>query len=115
MSGNIMSSNKLAGLQIKFAAINVSTIGDNTIVAAVTNKKIIVLNYVIVLSAATTVRFEDGAGGTALTGQMEIEAKSGLAPGFMEDGHFKTSTGTLLNLELSAGNNADGYIVYVLE
>jgi hypothetical protein len=97
---------------IKFSAINASTIGDNEIVAAVTGKKIRVLEIFFVCGAATTVRFESGAGGTALTGQMEFAANSGMGPGFSPYGKFETVSGESLSMELSAGNNIDGWLVY---
>jgi len=97
----------------KFAVINASTSGDNTLVAAVSAKKIRVLSYVIFAGAATTVRFESGAAGTALTGQMEVAANGGASVPFSPVGHFETAVNTLLNLELSAGNNLDGHLVYV--
>lgn len=97
----------------KFAVINVATSGDNTLVAAVSAKKIRVLSLTLVMGAATTVRFESGAAGTALTGQMEIAANSGLVLPFNPVGHFETASNTLLNLELSAANNADGFLTYI--
>ena len=96
----------------KFAAINCATSGDNTLVAAVTDKKIRVLAICIVLSDATTIRFESGAGGTALTGQMEVGANGGFVLPYNPVGWFETADSALLNLELSAANNADGFIVY---
>ena len=55
----------------QYAMIDVSTLGDNTIVAAVTGKKIRVLAVVLVANGgANTIRFESAAGGTPLTGHM---------------------------------------------
>lgn len=102
-----------AVLTPKFAVIHHNTNGDNTIIAAVAGKKIRVLDIVIIAAGTTTVRFESGAGGTALTGQMSLVAQSGLAPGFCPVGHFETAAGSLLNLELSAAVFVDGWIVYV--
>lgn len=97
----------------KFAIIDHATSGDNTIVAAVTSKKIRVLNVVLVASAAVNVRFESGAGGTALTGVINLAANGGFAPGYCPAGHFETAAGALLNLELSGAVSVDGWIVYV--
>lgn len=97
----------------KFKIINASTSGNNTLVAAVSGKKIRVLSYIIVLGAATTIRFESSADGTALTGQMEIAANSGIGASFNPLGHFETVAGELLNLELSGANNADGHLSYI--
>lgn len=97
----------------KFAVIDHATNGNNTLVAAVTGKKIRVLDIVLISSGTTTVRFQSGAGGTALTGQMSLTAQSGLAPGFCPVGHFETAAGALLNMELNAAVSIDGWLVYV--
>jgi hypothetical protein len=97
---------------IKRAVIDHAASGDNTIVAAVTGKRIRVYDLVLVSGGTMTVRFESGAGGTALTGQMTTATGTGFAPGFNPVGHFETAEGALLNLELSAATTVDGWIVY---
>jgi hypothetical protein len=97
----------------KFAIIDAATMGDNTIVAAVASKKIRVLAGMLVSSGTTTARFESGAGGTALTGQMNLVANSVMPLAFSPVGHFETAAATLLNLELSAAVSVDGWIVYI--
>ena len=97
----------------KFAAISVSSAGDNTLVTAVASKKIRVLQVTLIAAAANTVRFESGAGGSALTGQMQIAANGGFEASFCPIGLFETAVNTLLNLELSAGTSVDGWLVYV--
>lgn len=101
------------GSEPKYAVIDAATLGDNTIVAAVTGKKIRVLAAFIVASGAVTVRFESGASGTALTGQMVMGANGTLALPLSSEGWFETAAGSLLNLELSAATSVDGCIVYV--
>jgi len=96
----------------KFAAVSVSTLGDNTLIAAVSSKKIRVLACSLIAADATTIRFEDGAGGTALSGQMQVAANGGFVLPYSEVGWFETTAGTLLNLELSAANSVDGVLVY---
>jgi hypothetical protein len=98
---------------VKFAVINASTSGNNTIVAAVTAKKIRVLSCFIVAAAAVTVRFESGADGTALTGQMSCAANGGFVLPFNEAGWFETAAATLLNLELSGAVNVSGSVSYI--
>src|SRR5687768_9803 len=87
--------------RIKRAVIDHATSGDNTLVAAVTGKRIRVLDIVLISAGTMTVRFESGASGTALTGQMSVAAGTGFAPGFSPVGHFETAAGALLNMELS--------------
>ena len=102
-------------LTIKHAVINASTIGDNTIVSAVTDKSILVLSVHFIVSTAVGVRFESGAGGTALTGVMNFPANGGYALNFNRGGWYKTVAGQLLNMELSIAGSAtvSGSLQYV--
>jgi hypothetical protein len=99
--------------RVKRASINGATLGDNTLVAAVAGKKIRVLSLVLVSTGTTTVRFESGAGGTELSGEMALAANVGFSTGYSPVGHFETAAGSLLNMELSAAVSVDGWIVYV--
>jgi hypothetical protein len=97
----------------KFAIIDGATFGHNTLVAAVTGKKIRVLALFAVASAVVTVRFESGAGGTALTGQMVMATGGGIVLPFNPVGWFETAAATLLNMELSGAVSVDGCLVYI--
>lgn len=97
----------------QFAVIAASSSGDNTLVAAVTAKKIRVLSYSLVAAGTVTVRFESGASGTALTGQMSLVANTGISVAFNPCGHFETGTNTLLNLELSGAVSVAGHLCYI--
>jgi hypothetical protein len=97
----------------KFAAIAASSSGDNTVVAAVSGKKIRVLSYTLVAAGAVTCRFEDGAGGTAKSGQMSFAANGGVSVPFSPVGHFETTAGTLLNLELGGAVAVAGHLCYI--
>lgn len=98
---------------MKFAVIDHATSGDNTIVVAnAEDKKIRVHSAFLIASAAVTVRFESGTGGTALTGQMQIGANGGFVLPYNPAGWFETAAGTLLNLELSGAISVDGCIGY---
>lgn len=97
----------------KFAVIDAATSGDNTLVASVSSKKLRVLSLFMVASAAVTVRFESGASGTALTGQMQLAANGGFVLPYNPLGWFETAATTLLNLELSGAISVDGSLVYV--
>ena len=99
---------------IKFAIIDNATNGDNTLVSAVVGKKIRVLSVALIAANAVTVRFESGAGGTALTGQMVLTNPSdGFVLPFNPCGWFETAAATLLNLELSGAVSVDGCLTYV--
>ena len=99
---------------VKRAAIDAASSGDNTLVAAVTGKKIRVLALAITMTGtAVTIRFEDGAGGTALTGQMQPTQGKTVTLPFNPVGWFETSAATLLNLELGGAQAVDGVLVYI--
>lgn len=100
-------------LTVKRAVIDHAASGNNTIVAAVTGKKIRVVDVVLIAAGTVIVRFESGADGTALTGQMNLAVNTGFAPGFNQHGHFETASGVLLNLELSGAVSVDGWLLYV--
>lgn len=97
----------------KYAAIDDASSGDNTLVAAVASRKLRVLSAFIVAAGTVNARFEDGAGGTALTGQMNLVANTGFVLPFNPAGWFETSANTLLNLELSAAISVDGSLTYI--
>lgn len=96
----------------KFAVIDHASSGDNTLVAAVASRKIRVLSLWLVAAGAVTVRFESGAGGTALTGQASLGANAVLVLPFNPLGHFETAVNTLLNLELGGAVSVDGNLCY---
>jgi|TARA_R100000963_G_C4616815_1_gene85508 hypothetical protein len=99
---------------VKRAAIDAASSGNNTLVAAVTGKKIRVLALTVTMTGtAVTIRFEDGAGGTALTGQMQPTQGQTVTLPFNPVGWFETSAATLLNLELGGAQSVDGVLVYI--
>lgn len=103
----------LTAVTPKFAIIDAATSGDNTLVAAVTGKKIRVLALYIVAAGAVNTRFESGASGTALSGQMNLTTNSGFTLPYNPVGWFQTAASALLNLELSGAVSVDGGLVYV--
>ena len=98
--------------EIKRALLSAASSGDNTLVAAVTGKQIIVMSMVIVLGAAeTTLIFKSG--GTALTGSMVFVDNSGPNLGYSPMGHLETSEGEALVLNLSGANTTGGFLTYI--
>ena len=98
---------------VRHAAIVASTAGNNTLVAAVTGKKIRVLALSLVASGgANSIRFESDADGTALSGVMDIADNGQLVLAFNPCGHFETVAAELLNLELSAATAVGGMLTY---
>lgn len=98
----------------KFVAVAAAGNGDNTLVAAVTGKKIRVLaGHLTMTGTAVTIRFESAASGTALTGQMTPLQGTSISLPFCPLGHFETIAGQLLNLELGGAQAVAGWIVYI--
>lgn len=98
----------------KYAKIAASASGNNTLIAAVTGKKIRVLAYNFMGAGAVNAKFQDGAGGTDLTGLKYIAAAGGgICAPFNPVGWFETTAATLLNLNLSGAVGVGGEITYV--
>lgn len=99
---------------VKYAVIDAATSGDNTLVAAAgVGVKIRVLSLFMISAGTVTARFESGASGTALTGQMNLVVNNGFVLPYNPAGWFETADNTLLNLELSAAISVDGCLTYV--
>lgn len=95
--------------------IDAATSGDNTLLAAQgSGNKIRVHQLMLVAAGTVTVRFESGAGGTALSGQMNLVANTGFVLPFSPTGWFETAANALLNLELSAAVSVDGVLQYTV-
>jgi hypothetical protein len=97
---------------IKYAVIDDESSGDNTIVAAVSGKKIRVHQVFINVAADVSIRWESDSSGTSLTGQNQIKAGSGYILPYSPIGWFETISGELLNLELSGAVSCDGVLAY---
>lgn len=95
-----------------FAAISGATSGDNTLVAAVANKVISVKSMFLVVAGDVTLRFESGAGGTALSGVMSLSINSGFVLPHNPAGWFETAAGQLLNMELNGAVQISGTLCY---
>lgn len=109
-----IAENSTTLLVPKFAVISASTAGDNTLVVAVASKKLRVLSLALVATGgANTIRFESGASGTALSGQMDITSDGQLVLPFNPVGWVESAAGVLLNLELSAATSVAGCLTYV--
>lgn len=105
--------NGSTALTPKFAAIAVSSSGNNTLVSAVVGKKIRVLAYNLIGNGAVNAKFQSGASGTDLTGLKYIAAAGGgICAPFNPLGWFETASNTLLNLNLSGAVAVGGELVY---
>lgn len=94
-----------------FAVINESTAASNEIVAAVANKRIRVVNVVLVCSAANVVTWQSAA--TAISGPMSFAANGGYALE-SDTALFETVAGEALNLLSGSAVQVSGHILYGL-
>lgn len=104
------------GNTILFAAIDVASSGDNTIIAADGTKKIKVLSYTLVVDAAVTARWKSGS--TALSGAMSFSANGGVSsPSGSAGGGWlmETAANQALVLNLGGAVGARGHVSYFLE
>ena len=97
----------------KFATIAASSSGNNTLIAAVTSKKIRVVACSFMANGTVNAKFQGGAGGTDLTGLFYMVANTGGVLPYNPVGWFETAATTLLNLNLSAAVAVGGCITYV--
>jgi len=110
-SGNYVDPSGVSS-EVKYAVIDAATSGNNTLVSAVSTKIIRVHSLFVVAAGTVNVRFESGADGTALTGQMNLVVNTGFALPWNPKGWFQTAASALLNMELSAAISVDGSLTY---
>jgi hypothetical protein len=95
------------------AIIDAATSGDNTLVAAQGSGLAVRVHACMLMASGTvTARFESGAGGTALSGQIQMTAQTGFSLDFSPIPWMVTGDNTLLNLELSGAVSVDGLLIY---
>ena len=97
----------------KKAVIDISASGDNTVVAAVAAKKLVVTSICLIAAGTVTLTVKSGAAGTAITGPLPLAVNTGFSSGFDPAGHFQTAAGALLNLSLSAAVAVGGWLTYI--
>lgn len=95
------------------APINVDTMGDNTLVAAVPGKIVRCYRLVLVPSAELIIQFEDGSSDAIIMGPMSLAANTVFQLSFDSQCWLETSAGNALLLNLSAGSQCGGGLFYV--
>ncbi len=103
-----------AAESIKSADINDGSSGDNTIIAAVSGKRIAVLGILLVAVGTVNMEWWDGAAGTKITGDVNAQAREGyvLPVGSPTSFWWIGTTNTALVLNLSAAIAVDGLVTY---
>jgi hypothetical protein len=108
-------------LKIASVAINTSTSGDNVIVAAVPKKIIRAIFFSLNAAAAVNVGWRDGAAGTFISGPTPMSGNNNFVvdwalpmPTGYTIGHFETTAGNALVLNLSGAVLVGGHLIYAL-
>ncbi len=97
-----------------FALISGATDGNNTVLAAVTGKRIRVVGLVMVAAGTQTAAFQSAAGGTPLTGAMSMVVGVPIAL-YNPLGLFEQDVvSELLNLALTEAVQVSGMLTYHL-
>lgn len=99
-------------VETKHAVIDANVSGNNTIVAGVTGKQILLLAYNYVSNGAVNAHWRSNS--TAITGPTYMDgASKGKVCPYNPKGWCKTAVGEALNLHLSAATAVGGEITYV--
>lgn len=101
-------------LERRFASVNATADGDNTLVAAIVGRKIRVINYVLYASATGAANFTSGAGGTVLARCLPAVNGGASFAGDENSPAFETAAGAALVLNNGAGVDILGHLTYVL-
>lgn len=102
-------------LAVKFANGSASSAGDNSIVAAVPGKQILVMAFALSAVAAVNAVFKSdtGGGATQKWPTIYLSASGSKEKEFSSVGHFGTASGKALNLSLSGALAVEWAITYV--
>lgn len=99
--------------EIKHVRVNATADGNNTVISAVTGKKIRILSYVITATAAGTVSFTDGTNTYAafsLAANGGVSYAGGSAPGAAPAFEVAVSSNFVINTQTS--QDVLGHITY---
>lgn len=101
-------------LDVRRIAVSASSSGDNTILAAVTAKRIRVIGGVLMAAGAVNAKWKSGSG-TDVTGLYRFAAAGdGVAIPEMLAGHAETAAGEALVLNLSAATAVSGHVTVLV-
>ena len=93
--------------------INASSSGNNTLLAAIPNRRIVIHQICFTCAAAVTIIFAD-SDGTVLGGPWDFDAKGGAAPPVNYTGMFKLAKGKGFVMNLSSAVQVGGYFTGTL-
>lgn len=104
--------NGLTALTPKYAKVVASASAATQVVALVSSKKIRVLSWSLVTNGAVNVKWQSHTAGD-ITGLHYFAANGGISSGFCPVGHFETTAGEALDINLSSATAVGGSLVYV--
>ena len=96
----------------KFAAVAASSSGNNTVVSAVTGKKIRVLGYRLSANGTVAAKWRSSTAGD-ISGLSYLIQYASAGASFSPVGHFETASGEGLQLNLDAGVAVGGHLAYI--
>jgi len=96
---------------IERAVIAETTAASNEIVAAVTDKEIVVINYALVVAGGAAIIWKSDT--TAISGTMTFDANGGISCPDSGAGWFKTARGEALNLDCDSAVVQGGHLTYI--
>jgi hypothetical protein len=97
----------------RYVAVAASASGDNTVIAAVAGRRIVVLCGKLMANGTVNSKWKSGAS-TDITGLEYLIANDGYVLPFAQCGWFATATGEALVLNLSGAIAVGGHLTYVL-
>lgn len=98
-------------VRYKHAWVDVSSSGNNEVIAAIANMKIKVLGVVVVSASANTIYFKSAT--TQISGSKALAANGGFTLPVSPDAPWmETAVGEALNIQLSAAAQVGVTIVY---
>lgn len=98
---------------VKYAVINATASGDNTIVAAVSGKVVRVISYLLIANGTVTATWKQGA--TNISGPLPLVVNAGACAPEATRGWMETASNAALILNLSSAVTVGGHISYVEE
>lgn len=101
-------------LNVQYAPINASALGNTTVVAAIPGKSIYIISMEFLVAGDVTVEWQSGTGGTVISKGQAFPANGGKVLPFNPGGWGATASGALLNINLSAAVQVAGSIQFVV-
>jgi len=98
----------------QFVRVNATADNDNTIVSGVPGKKLRVISYALVVSAAGTITIQDTQSTPVVFAQFPLAANGGVSfAGGLQAPAFETAAGKGIEINNPAGVDTLGHLTYI--